>query len=552
MTEVPANSLRRAGRGSVLNLAGAAISAVATFGLTVLVTRMVSHVDAGIFFGATSLFVLANAVCQLGTDTGLVYFVSRARTLGHTNLLSAYFHAALRPVMFLSVVMAGAAFWWAPEIAQLTTASHVEAMTHALRALAPLVPLAALEAVCLTGTRGLGTMRPYTLIEQVVRPLAQLIVAAAILIASIPVQLSWSWSLPYLVAGLWAWQWWRRLSRPSGLRQFPPASDAYPEPSEHDPGEAHDKPLAPGTGIYAEFWRFTAPRSLASMAQIAMQRLDIVLVAAISGPVAAATYTAATRFVVLGQFARNAVSLAVQPHLASALTKKDHHQADRIFGTSTAWLMAVTWPLFFALIVGGEQLLGVFGRGYDAGAAVLVFLSLSMLVNTVCGDVDVLLIMAGRPTWSLANTAVAFVLQFGLDLALIPDHGVLGAAIAWSVAIVAKSLIALVQVWLLLRMHPFSAATLMVGAVSAVCYGAVPALFRWWSVGPVDGLALGILLGTAMYVVALSLARGLLGLDEVFSQRTAGTASRRWPGSRRPRRRRGRHRAPQPPPQQRR
>jgi O-antigen/teichoic acid export membrane protein len=257
------------------------------------------------------------------------------------------------------------------------------------------------------------------------------------------------------------------------------------------------------------------------MAQIAMQRLDIVLVAAISGPVAAATYTAATRFVVLGQFARNAVSLAVQPHLASALTSPDRADADRIFSKSTAWLMAVTWPLFFALLVGGEQLLGVFGHGYNAGAAVLVFLSLSMLVNTVCGDVDIVLIMAGRTTWSLANTMVALVLQVGLDVILIPGHGVLGAAVAWSVAITAKSLIALVQVWVLLRMHPFSAAPLFVGAAGALCYGAVAALLRWWSVGPVDGLAVGWLVATALYVVAIWMARGMLGLSEVFQRRPA-------------------------------
>ena len=58
----------------------------------------------------------------------------------------------------------------------------------------------------------------------------------------------------------------------------------------------------------APFWRFTAPRALANVAQIALQRVDIVLVAALPGSAAAAIYAVAGRFVVLGQLANQAIS----------------------------------------------------------------------------------------------------------------------------------------------------------------------------------------------------------------------------------------------------
>ncbi len=51
------------------------------------------------------------------------------------------------------------------------------------------------------------------------------------------------------------------------------------------------------------------------MCQIAIQRADIIIVAALISPSAAAVYTAATRFVVLGQFS----SMAIQRVLATAI-----------------------------------------------------------------------------------------------------------------------------------------------------------------------------------------------------------------------------------------
>ena len=163
-----------------------------------------------------------------------------------------------------------------------------------------LVPWAALEYVMLSATRGLGTMRPYTLVGQVVRPVLQLALVLAVLATGAEVDLAWTWTAPYLLTGVLALTWWRRLV---------PARAGVPE-----------RAALP----WREFWSFTAPRSLASMAQMTMQRLDIVLVAALSGPRSAAVYAAATRFVVLGQLARTAVSLAVQPQLAAELATTGH------------------------------------------------------------------------------------------------------------------------------------------------------------------------------------------------------------------------------------
>lgn len=53
-----------------MNLAGAAIAALTTIGVTLLVTREFSKQVAGAFFAATSLFVILSSVASLGASNG--------------------------------------------------------------------------------------------------------------------------------------------------------------------------------------------------------------------------------------------------------------------------------------------------------------------------------------------------------------------------------------------------------------------------------------------------------------------------------------------------
>ncbi|MEO8517656.1 MAG: oligosaccharide flippase family protein [Dermatophilaceae bacterium] len=443
--------LRGLARGSAVNLLGAAVMALCVFGTTVAVTRGLSKTQAGIFFSVTSLFLLATAVGQLGTNTALVYFLSRARALGRAHVIPAYVRTATLPVMLCAGAMTCAFFAFAPQLAALTNPHNVAAATSYLRVLAIFIPMAALESVALAGTRGLGTMRPNAVVEQLGRPVLQLLLVVGAVWMSQVRLLGLAWGLAYLPAAIAAAIWLRSL-----IRRFAAPAD----------------PRDNAVGV--EFWRFSAPRALASVAQVAMQRFDIILVGALSGPVQAAIYAAATRFLVVGQMGNRAISMAVQPRLGQALATSDHHAASHLYRVSTAWLISLTWPLYLTFLVFGSQLMHIFGRGYNAGSDVLLILSCSMLLSTGCGMVDIVLTMAGRASWNLLNVLTALGVNIGLDLWLIPKYGIQGAAIGWAVGIIVQNLVPLSQIALTLRLHPFGRSTAAAAFVSLISFGAVP------------------------------------------------------------------------------
>jgi O-antigen/teichoic acid export membrane protein len=106
-----------------------------------------------------------------------------------------------------------------------------------------------------------------------------------------------------------------------------------------------------------------------------------------------------------------------------------------------------------------------------------------MMVATACGMVDVVLAMAGRTWWNLANVGLALLTMLAVDAVLIPRHGASGAAVGLCAAVLVNNLVPLVQVVRGLGLHPFGRATLLACGLATACF-AVPQL----AVLPAHGL----------------------------------------------------------------
>ncbi|WP_370618057.1 polysaccharide biosynthesis C-terminal domain-containing protein [Mumia qirimensis] len=479
-------------RRGLLSLGGAGVSAVASFVLIVVVTRSFGKETAGYLFSATSLFVIAESLCALGTATGMVYFIARLRALGRGDAVRALIGVAVRPVAIASVLAGTGLFLAAPALAeQLGSGGSTAQATQFIRVVAVFLPFATCYDVFIAATQGFHTMTPTVALEKVGRPVIQLGALAVAGAFGLAWLLPYAWAAPYLVALVLVAVWLARLVR----------HDAAAENATSD--------RAVTTGA---FWRYTAPRGIASAAQLSLQRLDIVLVALYLGPAEAAIYTAATRFVVLGQLGSQAVALAVQPKFAELLAHDDRVSARQVYRTTTAWVMAVTWPVHLVVAVLAPVVLRIFGPGYDSGWSVVVVLALTMLFATSCGMVTMLLVMAGKTTWNLLNVLVALTANLVLNLTLIPVWGIFGSAVAWSVAIALSNALPLFQVRRALGLDPFGRGSVAVAGLATLCFAAVPGL--GWLLGGDPVLLVGLtVVGGVLYAVGLWFLRGVLELD---------------------------------------
>jgi len=483
--------LQAVARSAAVTLAGAGLSTVAGFGLVLVVTHGVSPDTAGRFFAATAVFLVALAAAGLGTDTGLARFVLRA---DRPAAVRALVRTAALPVLAASGVLAAVlALSW-PQTRPVIWA----------------LPLAASADLCLAAVRAHAVFRSSVLVDRVLRPAVQVLLVAVAIAAGLPgAGVAAAWASAYVVSALLAAGALRRVV---GARR--PASEAAPGGG-------------PAAGVRV-FWTFTAPRAVARIAQVAVQRLDIVLVAALLSPADAALYTVATRFVVFGQLANQAVSSVVQPRFTLILAGPPEAAPAllvRVFVVSTCWSVLLAWPVYLAVAASPRAYLGWFGASYAVGEAVTVALvmALGMLVAVASGPVDTLLLMIGRSGRSLANTLIALAVDVGLCLLLVPRLGIAGAALAWVVAVVLRCVLAIVQLRADVALPGVTRELVLAAALPVACVG-VPIGLVELLVG-LSGPAwlVAVAVTAAGYAGAVWRLRRRLGVDHVV----AGLRSRR-------------------------
>jgi O-antigen/teichoic acid export membrane protein len=491
-------------RGGTLNFVGVVAAAAFGFAFVVVVTRWFTATQVGLFFEAVALFSIAMSVAVWGADVGLVRTIPRFRVLGREQHIRAVVGIASSTVFWLSLSIAAAMYLSAPQLSALLTNGAGGATVEPLiQACAPFLPIGAVYAVLLAATRGLGKMGPTNAIDRIGRTALQFVIALVVGSAGMgTVGLIVGWAVPYAIGFAVAAIWAVSLIRQAwGSVEPPPARSVH------------------RASLFAEFWRFTLPRGLAGVFAVTVLWLDTLLIGALRSTQDAGVYAAATRYLVFGAFASQAVILAIAPTMSELLTRRDMETARSVYRASTAWAMVIGWPAYLLFAIFAPALLSILGPGYVQAQDALTILALTMLVASGVGPVDIVLLMGGKSAWNLLNTVAAVVLNVTLNILLIPRFGITGAAIAWSVSILTNNLAPLVQVRMFLRLHPIGRETIAAAAASLFAFGLIPIGVRA-AFGPdLRALSGAAFLGGAVYLASLWRFRQTLRLDRLFALR---------------------------------
>jgi O-antigen/teichoic acid export membrane protein len=499
---VPDDAARRdlttLARGGALNLAGAAASGLGNLVRLVVVARGLRAQGTGAFYEALALFLILSGAASLGVDVGLARMVPRYRALGRTRDLRRALAVSLWPVAAAGGLLGALAYGFAPELGGAFSGGAGSAqLADLVRVFAVFVPVSALSLAVFAATRGFATMRPTVVLDKLARPALQpLAVLAAVAAGAGGSAVALAYLGPYLpalAAGLaWLAVLLRRAERPR-------------------PGAPEPPPARPAGRLAGELWRFTGPRGLAAVFQTTSLWLNTLLVGALGSTGEAGVYAAASRGLTVAAMAAVAIRQVLAPKLSELLAGGATERAAAVYQAATAWLVALTWPVYLALLSFGPALLAVLGHEFAGGQVVVAVLALAMLAATAVGPVDVVLLMGGGSGWNLANTVAALGTNLALTVALVPGHGLAGAAVASAAGTLVNNLLPLLQVRRSLHLHPFGAGLGVAAASSAVSFGLVGLGLRALLGPTVAGLAAYAVAGCGLYAALLWRYRERLG-----------------------------------------
>lgn len=190
----------------------------------------------------------------------------------------------------------------------------------------------------------------------------------------------------------------------------------------------------------------SAPLLGAGLLHALMANTDVLMLHALKGAEAAGVYHMAGRAALAAGLVLAAVNAATGPRLARSIAHGRFDAAGRLARISTRSLAVPAVLAIPLLALGGGKLLAVAGAGFASGKVALLLLWLGQLGNIACGPVAVLLALDGRESAALTGVATGAAVNIGLNAALIPGFGIVGAACATAASTLVWNLMLAAQV----------------------------------------------------------------------------------------------------------
>lgn len=467
-------------RGGGFNAVGALFNQAARLLITLILGRLLGTESVGIYYLAVAFHDLVLLFCAGWFQSTLTHFVASQRAKGDDAAIRRIVTVGLTVSTLLALVLAAIMALVADPLARTVFGERELALPLVLAAAA--LPFSVFGDVALAATRGFKTMRPYVLIKLIYEPGGRLVITCiaialgAGVVAAVGALLAVNATAA--VAAWWALR--RRL------------------PAERSPGDIPMKRM----------FSFSFLAWGSALAIDAFIWADTLLIGALRNAEDVGLYQVATRVVLLSAIFVFPLGAAFGPRISDLYSRGESELLGRVYQAVAGWVLRLSLPFFVALVVFPEEILSVFGQDFEEAALVTVLLAFGALFNSATGPANLMLTMSGRPGVLLANAAATLALNIGLNVWLIPEHGIYGAAVAWTISLFFMNAVVAGLVWFTLRAHPFGPGFWKGLLAAAIALAATAGVDR-----ALDGL-LGLVVGVVVLVVTLGVASVTLGLTE--------------------------------------
>jgi O-antigen/teichoic acid export membrane protein len=399
-------------RGAVVALFLRILGAGLTFAFTLVVARMFGASGSGMFFLALTVMTIATVFGRMGMDNALVKFVAGYASAGDWAQVQAVHRVTLRVATLASLATTAVLFAVAPWLARVVFSEP--ALTPLLRWISLAVPPMVLATLYGQMLRGLKRTWSSMLVAAVWIPGLAIIAVAGLGTARGPLAAVWAYLFAVTATALGGWLWWTRVTPTAGTVR----------------GD-FDRRTMLATSLPL-LW-------VASMS-MAMNWIATFVLGARATVADVGIFNAASRVSFLVSFVLVAVDNISAPVFAELFRAGDHAALARTARNSVRLMIVLAAPLLVLVFAAPRAIMGVFGPEFARGAAVLTVLAAGQAINVVAGSVGYLLMMSGHEKQVRNSNLIAAGTCLVLALILVPREGVMGAAIAVTVALLMRNI----------------------------------------------------------------------------------------------------------------
>jgi O-antigen/teichoic acid export membrane protein len=406
-------------RGASIAFVLKSVAAVASFGFSVLLARLLGAHGAGMYFQALTLATIADVVGKVGLPNTIVRFTAASATLGQWDRIGDLNRKVLKIGLCTSccagLLLAGSSRFLAERVfSEPELSGIIRGMSLSV---VPIV-LAFLYAHLL---KGLKRIAEAVSIESAFLQLL-LLIGTFLLVPRWGV---WGAVWAYLAAAsidlLLGAYLWRRATPKARVNK--------------------------GSFDTGELLRSSMPLFWASILQLATQWSSTLMLGFFKTSTEVGIFSAANRTATLTSFILIAVNSIAAPKFAAMFKQGDMKALGRTARHAAKLMIFMTGPPLVLFLFFPGWVMSIFGPQFASGKAVLSIVTLGQFINVATGSVGFLLMMCGQERLMKNISILSALVNVGCNAALVPSFGLIGAAVATAATVSLQNLLAAAAVW---------------------------------------------------------------------------------------------------------
>ncbi len=475
-----ANIFKNAGIG----IGGILISYAISYFTSVIATRVVGASFYGIYYLAETLFILCGFLASIGLFRGVLRYVSFYSGKDDHSRLKGTILLGIKITLISSLAVAVTIFGFGRLISEKLF--HKPDLAVALRILIMTLPFSVLTGVFLSALQGLRLIKYHILTNNIIRPFTRLVILVFLFVIGLRfLGLVWAMALTVVITSLSSFYFLIRNCQ-CFKRQV--------------------KAVYENSAIVS----FSLPLFLERFLSYLISSAPVLLLGYFMSSMDVGIYGIGVKLGQLVVLSLTSFNMIFAPTISFLYGGGEREALVSLFKTVTKWVFTIGFAVFLVLLLFGRPILSIFGRNFVAGFNALYLIALGQLFDASVGSSEYLLMMSGRPKFNLLNSGVLCGLTIAFSYILIPNHGIVGAALATVIAFAVVNVLRLAEVYHLERIHPYKRGflkPLASGVLSALLVYILGKVFPY-----VDSLIFSICFGIVFIFLFVFLLR-LFGFE---------------------------------------
>lgn len=211
---------------------------------------------------------------------------------------------------------------------------------------------------------------------------------------------------------------------------------------------------------------YSFPLFLSSFFALFLNRIDILMLSYYLSADQIGIYSISSKLASIIFFFASSTFAIFSPTIAKLFGEGNREGIGILLNKVTRLVWIATIPVYLIITIFTEELLMLFGKEFTTGYTTLLILASSLFFNSLIGFTGQILGVVGRSKLILINSLTASILNIGLNYILIPQFGIIGAAVATGFSIFAVNVARTIEVYILEDisiLKPFLIKPLLIG-----------------------------------------------------------------------------------------